>query len=226
MVVVTAGSRAPIQEGTRTTLLLVRHGEAESNAQLRFGGWSPVPLTDKGRRQAEAAAKAIAARAPTAIVTSDIVRARQTAEPIAAACGLPLELDERLRERSVGVFDGLLFAEAEAKYPEAWKQMLARDPDAVPEGAETVDQVFRRVTEAIDSIIAAHEGGKVVVVSHGIALYHVFAHVCGLGSPRGHQRVFVLADNASITHVEHRADDDRTHWRIHTVNDTAHLAGV
>jgi probable phosphoglycerate mutase len=219
MAAVTAGS-------ARTTLYLVRHGEAESNASLRFGGWSPVPLTDKGRRQAEAVARALAGRAPTAIVSSDLARAHQTAAPIAAATGLPIALDPRLRERSVGVFDGLLFTEAEARYPDAWARMLARDPDAVPEGAETVDQVYARVTEAIEAIVAAHAGGKVVVVTHGIALFHVFAHVCGLGSPRNVSRVFVLADNASVTHVEHRVDPDRTHWRIHTVNDTSHLSGV
>jgi broad specificity phosphatase PhoE len=223
MAAVTAGSRP---DDARTQLYLVRHGEAESNATSRFGGWSPVPLTERGRRQAEAAARALATRLPTAIISSDLVRARETAEPIAAACGLPLALDERLRERSVGVFDGLLFSEAEARYPEAWARMLARDPDAVPERAETVDQVFARVTAAIDAIVAAHTGGRVIVVTHGIALFHMFAHVVGLGSPRGSQRVFVLADNASVTHLEHRADADRGHWRIYTVNDTAHLAGV
>jgi probable phosphoglycerate mutase len=212
-------------ERERTTLFLVRHGEAESNAAMRFGGWSPVPLTDKGRRQADAVARALALRGPTALVSSDLVRARQTAEPIAAATGLELALDERLRERSVGVFDGLLFTEAEARYPEAWARMVARDHDAVPEGAETVDHVFARVTAAIEALVDAHRGGRVVVVTHGIALFHVFAHVCGIGSPRGAQRVFVLADNASVTHVEHRAGD-RVHWRIHTVNDTSHLAGV
>lgn len=219
MAAVTAGS-------ARTSLYLVRHGEAESNASLRFGGWSPVPLTDKGRRQAEAVARVLAARTPTAIVSSDLARAHQTADPIALATGLPIALDERLRERSVGVFDGLLFTEAEARYPDAWAKMIARDPDAVPEGAETVDQVFARVTAAIESIVAAHAGGRVVVVTHGIALFHVFAHVVGIGAPRGSPRVFVLADNASVTHVEHRVDPDRTHWRIHSVNDTGHLAGV
>jgi probable phosphoglycerate mutase len=221
MAAVTAGS-----EGPRTTLYLVRHGEAESNASLRFGGWSPAPLTDKGRRQAEAVARALQGRGPTAIISSDLVRARETAEPIAAATGLPLALDARLRERSVGVFDGLLFTEAEARYPEAWAKMLARDPDVVPENAETVDQVFARVCEGIEAIVAAHAGGRVVVVTHGIALFHAFAHIVGMGSPRGAQRVFVLADNASVTHVEHRADPARTHWRIHTVNDTAHLIGL
>ena len=220
MAAVTAGSRPA---DARTALYLVRHGEAVSNRELRFGGWSAAALTERGVRQAEAAGRALARRSPTAIVSSDLVRARQTAAAIAAATGLGVELDADLRERSVGVFDGLAFTEAEARYPEAWKRLIARDPDAVPEGGETVDAVFERVGRALDRIVERHAGGRVVVVSHGIALYHAFSHVCGLGSPRGRHRVFVLADNASVTHLEHHAGQDHTRWRIHTLNDTAHL---
>jgi len=223
MAAVTAGSRAL---DARTALYLVRHGEADSNRDLRFGGWSDAALTELGRRQAEAVGRALAGRTPTAIVSSDLVRARQTAEAIALATGLDIELDADLRERSVGVFDGMTFAEAESRYPEAWKRLIARDPDVVPEGAETADQVFERVGRALDRIVEHHAGGRVVVVSHGIALYHAFSHVCGLGSPRGRHRVFVLADNASVTHLEHHAGEARTTWRIHTLNETAHLGGL
>jgi broad specificity phosphatase PhoE len=223
MAAVTAGSRPP---DPRTALYLVRHGEADSNRDLRFGGWSAAALTELGVRQARAVGHALAAHRPTAIVSSDLVRARQTADAVAEATGLPLELDADLRERSVGVFDGMSFADAEARYPDAWKRLLARDPDVVPEGAETADQVFERVSRALDRIVVRHAGGRVVVVSHGIALYHAFSHVCGLGSPRGRHRVFVLTDNASVTHLEHHAGDARATWRIHTLNDTAHLADL
>jgi broad specificity phosphatase PhoE len=221
---VTAGSRP--SPDVRTTLYLVRHGEADSHLEGRFGGWSPAPLTARGRRQAEAVARALVGRAPTALVSSDLVRARETAAPIAVETGLPLQLDERLRERSVGIFDGLGFREAEERFPEVWRRMLARDPDVVPEGGETVDAVFARVGAALDDVVARHAGGAVVVVTHGIALFHAFAHVCGLGSPRGSQRVFVLADNASVTHLEHRSGEGHVHWRIHTVNDTRHLVDL
>jgi probable phosphoglycerate mutase len=206
-----------------TELLLVRHGEADSNRDGRFGGWSPVPLTDRGRAQADRAAAELAARRPVAVITSDIARAVETAAPIAAALGVEPRHEPGLRERSLGVFDGLAFTEAEARYPELWRRLVARDPDAVPDGGETAAAVFARVRGAIGRIVTEHAGQRVVVVSHGLALFHAFSYVCGLGVPRPDAPVFVLVDNASITHVEHRAGD---RWRIVTVNDTAHLRGL
>jgi 2,3-bisphosphoglycerate-dependent phosphoglycerate mutase len=207
-----------------TTLLWVRHGEADSNRDGRFGGHAPVPLTELGRRQAERTAKAVVAFAPTALIASDLLRAHQTAEPIAAATGLPLTFDPGLRERSLGILDGLSFVEAEAKHPEIWARLRARDHTLVPEGGESNDQVFARVSGAIDRAVEAHRGGRVVLVSHGLALYHAFAHVCGLGRPGPDHTVFVLVDNCSLTQVEHRTDDaGKSRWRLLRLNDTAHL---
>lgn len=206
-----------------TELLLVRHGEADSNRDGRFGGWSPVPLTDRGRAQAARAAAELVTRQPTALVTSDVVRAVQTAEPIAAALGLEPRLEPGLRERSLGIFDGLSFADAEAQHPAMWQRLVSRDPDAVPDGGETATAVFDRVRAAIDRICTEHAGQRVAVVTHGLALFHVFSYVCGLGVPRPDAAVFVLVDNASITHLQHRAGD---RWRILTINDTAHLRGL
>lgn len=203
-----------------TTLVWVRHGEADSNRDGRFGGHSPAPLTERGVRQARATARALVALRPTAIVSSDLARARQTAEPIADACRLPLALDPDLRERSLGILDGLSFAEAQERHPDLWARL--RDPEMVPERGEPHDAVFARVSGAIDRVVAAHRGGTVVVVSHGLALYHAFCHVCGLGSPRAGHQVFVLVDNCSVSRIEQRQDK----WRIVTLNETAHLADL
>jgi len=221
-----AASLDPHARDVRTVLYLVRHGEADSNRAGRIGGWSPAPLTDLGHRQAARAAAELARRGPTRLVVSDIERARQTAAPIAAATGLEPTYDPGLRERSLGVLDGLGFDEARARHPELWARMIARDPDAVPEGGETADVVYARVTASIARLVRDHAGERIAVVSHGLALFHVFAYVCGLGSPSAPLPVFVLVDNASITQVEHRHHPgppagDR--WRIVTVNDTAHL---
>jgi 2,3-bisphosphoglycerate-dependent phosphoglycerate mutase len=210
-----------------TTLLWVRHGEADSNRDDRCGGHSDAALTAHGQRQAEAAAEALRRVEPTAIVSSDLVRAHQTAEPIAEATGLPIALDPGLRERSVGILDGLSFAEAELRHPELWARLRARDPDAVPDGGETHAAVYARVAAAIDRIVVDHAGGRVVVVSHGLALYHAFSHVCGLGDPGPGHRVFVLVDNASVSRVEHRPSEAaHPRWRIVTLNDTSHLRGL
>lgn len=203
----------------RTVLYLVRHGEADSNRDGRFGGWSPAPLTELGHQQAVAAAAELRRRSPTVLVSSDLLRATQTAAPITELCGLEPRLEPGLRERSLGVFDGLSFAEAESRYPDVWQRLMSRDPDAVPEGGETADVVYARVSAAIDRIVADHPGESVAVVTHGLALYHVFSYVCGLGSPSIDHPVFVLVDNASITQIERRGG----RWRLVTVNDTAHL---
>ncbi len=208
---------------TTTTLIWVRHGEADSNRDGRFGGHSPVPLTERGMAQAERTATAVMRWAPTALVSSDLLRARQTAAPIAAATGLRLDLDPALRERSLGIFDGLSFGEAEAQYPELWKRLAARDHTVVPDGGETVDEVYQRMSAAIDRAVLLNPGGRVVVVSHGLALFHAFAHVTGLGSPAAGHGVFVLVDNCSVSRVEHRGADGRGRWRILSLNETAHL---
>ena len=200
-------------------LYLVRHGEAESNRDNRFGGWSPAPLTDLGHRQAMAAAAEMRRRAPTVLVTSDLARARQTAQPISELLGLEPRLEPGLRERSLGVFDGLSFAEAEARYPDMWKSLTSRDPNAVPEGGESADVVFQRVSSSVERILTDHPGERIAVVTHGLALFHVFSFVCGLGAPSHDHPVFVLVDNASITQLERRG----AHWRIVSINDTAHL---
>jgi probable phosphoglycerate mutase len=207
------------QSDVRTVLYLVRHGEADSNRDSRFGGWSPAPLTDLGQRQAAAAASELRRRGPTVLVTSDLARAHQTAAPIAAMLGLEPRLEPGVRERSLGVFDGLTFADAEARVPDVWQRLMSRDPAAVPEGGESADVVFARVSAAIQRILTEHAGERIAVVTHGLALFHVFAYVCGLGSPSADLPVFVLVDNASITQLERRND----RWRIVSINDTAHL---
>jgi len=207
-------------------LAVVRHGEATSNRDGRFGGHSDAALTDLGHAQAAATATALLPFEATAIVSSDLPRARDTAAPIVAATGLALELDPALRERSLGVFDGLRFDEAERLYPEEWNRLLARDHAMVPPGGETVDDVYQRVSRAIDRIVAAHAGGRVVVVSHGLAMFHAFAHIWGLGSPARELQVFVLVDNCSISRIEHRPGPSGSRWRILTINESAHLRGV
>lgn len=216
---VTAGTRSDAV----TTMYWVRHGEADNNLYQRFGGWSGLPLTPRGERQAHAVARAIAALAPTRIVSSDLARAHSTAQAIATATQLAVTAEPGLRERSLGVFDGLSFAEAEASAPALYARMLARDPTALPDGAEPVAAVYDRVAAAIERVVAAHAGEKIVVVSHGIALYHAFAHVCGLPPGNPSTRVFTLVDNASLSVLEHR---DGPRWRIVAWNRIDHLAGV
>lgn len=205
-----------------TMLALVRHGESLANHERRFGGHGPTPLTERGHTQARVTGRHLADRlAPTAIVSSDLARAQQTADHIAAATGLDVETTPGLRERGLGRLDGLLFEEVRERYPDDWAQLLSRDPDWASPGGESNRAVFERVARAIDDIVARHRGGRVVVVSHGVAIYLAFAHVCGIDPLAIDSRVYINVDNCSITRAARRHEGV---WRLDALNDAHHLA--
>ena len=219
--------------GTLTTFWLVRHGEAENNSNARFGGWDSAPLTARGQLQAVAVGAALATRAldavvpPTLIISSDLARAAATAQAIANATALPVHLDPALRERTVGIFDGMSFADAKAKHPEAYTALVARDEAALPHGAETNAACFARVSVGLDRVAQTHAGATVILVSHGIALFHMLAHITRVGPPDANSRFFTLVDNASLSIVEHHASvDGGASWRLCHWNDNSHLRGV
>src|SRR6266850_2508362 len=101
-----------MQKMSLTQLLLIRHGQSEGNAEQRFGGHTATPLSALGRRQAQATAQALASEPLSAIYSSDLVRAIETATPLAQLTGVEIEATESFRERSVGVMEGLTFEDA------------------------------------------------------------------------------------------------------------------
>jgi probable phosphoglycerate mutase len=146
-------------------ILLARHGETDWNALGRMQGHTDIPLNEAGRAQARALAASIADARIAAVVTSDLLRARETAEIVAAALGLGAPVIEPgLRERRFGVFEGLTRDEIAARHPEAWQAWQART--GAPPGAEPRAQAIARMAEALTRLAAA-EGGPTLVVSHG-----------------------------------------------------------
>jgi glucosyl-3-phosphoglycerate phosphatase len=155
---------------TAGTVVLWRHGRTEWNAAGRMQGQSDVPLDDVGREQARAAAESLARLEPTAVVASDLLRASATADALAEATGLTVTPDERVRERSFGVWEGLMRAELEERWPaefRAWVQ------GGQPEGV----QVERRdaVGERFAAAVTEHgeqlgADDTLVVVTHGAAI--------------------------------------------------------
>src|SRR5512132_4297052 len=95
-----------------TNVLLIRHGQSRGNAERRFGGHTATPLSARGRRQAEATARALKPEALTAIYSSDLARAMETAKAVANLTRLPVNGTSAFRERSVGVMEGLTFEDA------------------------------------------------------------------------------------------------------------------
>lgn len=157
-----------------TTLYLVRHGESEANAARVFAGHSDSPLTERGRRQAEAVAEALAAVPFDRVISSDLSRCRDTAEAIARRQGLTVEVFPELREIDVGSATGQTFDEL--KGLPAWTDgAFVQWP-----GGESLDQVLSRVTGAIDRIVADSPGRTVCVVGHGGVTRILVSHYLGL----------------------------------------------
>lgn len=146
-------------------ILLARHGQTAWNALGKLQGHTDIALDDTGRDQARALAAAILSSGVRTVWTSDLGRARETGEIVAAVLGLPAPRTEpELRERRFGVFEGLTRDECAAQHPEAWQAWLART--TAPPGGEPREEAVARMARALERI-AAREEGPALVVSHG-----------------------------------------------------------
>jgi probable phosphoglycerate mutase len=151
-------------------LVLLRHGRTEWNHIGRAQGHADVPLDAVGRAQAHAAARHLASYEPTFLWSSDLARARETAEPIAAATGLNVSYDARLREYDVGVRQGMTFSEFEGAHPNIVARFRAGEPASVP-GAETNEHVVERMRAVLlDAVATVVHGGTGILVGHGASL--------------------------------------------------------
>ncbi len=151
-------------------LVLLRHGRTAWNLERRAQGHADVGLDDLGRTQADAIAPVLAAMEPVLLWSSDLSRARQTAEPVAASTGLELRLDQRLREYDLGERTGLTMAEYAAAHPAEFRDFRAGRYDVVP-GGEDTPAVVARVTEAVREALGLLAPGECgVLVGHGAAL--------------------------------------------------------
>ena len=208
---------------TTTRVLLVRHGQSKGNAERRFGGHTATPLSDFGRAQAEAAARALASEGITAIYSSDLLRAAQTAEPLARATGLAVTLSAEFRERSVGVMEGLTFEEAAVAHPEEYAALLRRDFDRVLAGGESYRQVLGRASSRLDLAVEENRGGAVAVFSHTGTICILVLHLLGALDAHALRPVWVSTSNCGVTRFEIRHGGLT---RLLSANDTRHLSGL
>jgi glucosyl-3-phosphoglycerate phosphatase len=148
-------------------VVLLRHGRTAHNADGVIQGQLDVPLDDAGRRQAAGVAEVFAVARPDALLSSDLSRAADTAEAIGAATGVPVVLDARLRELSLGTWQGLTVDEARRRFPEQWAEWAA-GRDVPRGGGETYAEAGARaaacVREHLDDLPA---GGTLLAVTHG-----------------------------------------------------------
>lgn len=145
-------------------LVLWRHGQTSWNAQRRFQGHSDISLDETGRDQARNAARYLAAMQPSAVCTSDLARASETAGYLARLTGLPVQPDKDLRERGGGAWEGLTDAEIRAGYPAEYAQWNPPDGEPVSAVADRVAGAFERIADSLADRSLA------VLVSHGAAI--------------------------------------------------------
>ena len=209
--------RAMEQSENDATLILVRHGETVWNRDGRWQGQRDAPLTDRGREQAARIAAKLAPLKISAIYSSDLGRAKETAEAIAAPHTLSVMVREDLRERSYGVLEGKTTEEA-ARTEGAWflpwqADHLARTPPA----GETQPDMSRRVMAALYEIAEAHPSQTVLISTHGGPIKSAVYHV--LSIPLTLWRLTWIA-NGSISILRGTPDL----MRVASFNDTCHLA--
>ncbi len=150
-----------------TRLIVVRHGETAWNVDTRIQGHLDIPLNATGLWQARQLGDALAGEAISTIYTSDLLRARRTAQAVADATGAALVDAPGLRERAFGSFQGRTFAEVETEHPEQARRWRQRDPDYAPDGGESLRVLRERVVDTTHRLAARHPGELVLLVTHG-----------------------------------------------------------
>jgi broad specificity phosphatase PhoE len=181
-----------------TTILLARHGESDWNRSKRWQGFADRPLTDLGRQQAAELAERLADTELDAVYSSDLQRARDTAEIVARTRGLTVETTPDLREVDVGSWSGLTREEAERRFPEQYARWL-QGGEGWPDG-ETYEQMMERVVGAIGRIAKAHQGERVLVVAHGGSIRAIHAAALGV-DVHTYRRIQRVEPNATLSAV-------------------------
>ncbi|MFZ5549250.1 MAG: histidine phosphatase family protein [Pseudomonadota bacterium] len=169
-----------------TRILAVRHGETAWNVDTRLQGQIDISLNATGQEQARRLAEALAGEGIEAIVCSDLVRARDTAQAVADRTGLSLATDAGLRERHFGIFQGHTYAEVERLWPEESARWRRREPEFGAEGGETLQGFYDRCVATAGRLAAAHPGRTLLLVTHGgvlDCLYRAASRIA-LNAPR------------------------------------------
>ena len=181
-----------------TTILLARHGESDWNRDQRWQGHADRPLTDLGREQARALADRLAATELDAVYSSDLERARETAAIVAEPHQLPVKELPDLREVDVGSWSGLTRAEAEERFPNAFRRWT-EGGEGWDDG-ETYEQLSERVVGTVLAIAARHPRDRVLLVAHGGSIRAVHAAALGV-DVHAYRRIQRVEPNATLSAV-------------------------
>jgi alpha-ribazole phosphatase len=174
-------------------LCLVRHGQTDWNEEGRYQGQSDVPLNESGRRQAGEAAQQLQGYPFEMIYSSDLIRARETAEIIAAVIKVPIRYDTRLREINQGKWEGQHVDVIKDHYAALWKLRTTDPANIRPPGGETIKELAARVYAALDDIARICSDKDVLIISHGLALATILCKLQQMPIGKAYQ---VIPENA------------------------------
>ncbi len=165
-----------LQKTKKTILWLVRHGQTDWNIEGRYQGQADTALNPTGIEEAGRAAQQLADRPFQKVYSSDLTRAKQTAELIARPRNVIIQVDPRLREISLGEWEGQLFNLIQGRYPQDVAQRELTPLTFRAPGGESIEDIWERVKQAVNEIAAQNPGEEVVLVSHGLVLAALLAY--------------------------------------------------
>ena len=206
-----------------TKLFLVRHGQSAGNAEGRFGGHGPTPLSPLGERQAEKTAKTLAKEKISVIYSSDLHRAVKTAEPLAKLLDIPVIQTAAFRERNVGVLEGLTFDESKAEFPQDYYALVNRNIHHVITEGESYRHLLKRTTAELREIFRRHPGERIAIVTHTGAICFLTLYLMGAIHRETRQTPWIVTSNCGINRFEVRGPRN---IRVLALNDTRHLVQI
>jgi len=200
----------------RTQLIMVRHGQTVWNLEGKRQGYLDSPLTEKGLAQAKALARRFGRLSFRVLYSSDLGRAYQTAKIISEVTGHEIITDSRLRERNLGIFQGLKADEIRDRYPEEYRLHRSLGPDyVIPEGESVRQQVERNIA-CLNGLGERHLGETVVVVTHGGVLSGFFRDTLSIPLDAPRRFDFVNGGLNIFAYEE-------GNWFLQTWGDVSHL---
>ena len=176
-----------------TDFLLIRHGQTDWNAARLYQGQADIPLNQTGIAQARALAEKLAGQQFDAVYASDLSRAAQTAAILVKKLAMPIHTDPRLREICQGIWEGMSLDEVQEKYADDFKRGAEDPAYSRAPGGESVAEVAVRMAAAVDDIAALHPQGRILLVSHGLAVSTLYCQANGIPLTQVYQ---FIPDNA------------------------------
>lgn len=197
-------------------IILVRHGQTEYNAIGRYQGHMQIPLNDQGMRQARQVCQRLQRQSIDAIYSSDLIRCIQTITPLAQATKISVQLDERLREIDVGLWEHLTIPEIAATYPGNYAAYRNAPGHTVHVGGESYAQMQARALSALEAIVAQHQPDQTIcIATHGGTIRAIVCALLHLDIDN-YNRMWV--ENCALTTLSWRNGE----LRLVTFNDFAH----